>query len=453
MLFLGRFHPLLVHFPIVLLLTAFVFEVMSRSHHFRGLKFSVLPLLVLGTVGAILSALTGYFISQEGGYDQSTLQRHQWAGIITAIVAFASTMAKWRKSNQKGLIATLFIILTMLVVITGHLGAGLTHGKDFLTEYAPWNRQSEAPFTLPVIANPDDAVLYADMIRPILEYRCYSCHSEKRQKGDLRLDGEEYIRKGGESGQILDGRAGELCRRLLLPAEHEDHMPPNEREQPSSAEIELIVAWVESGANFNAKVASMDNAALIKGYWSILQAATEPSWLPDEEVEAGDAGSIVSLTSAGALVMPVAANSNFLTIDFLNVRNLLQVAIPLQKLSDQVVELRAEGKTLPDSVTSAIAGLRNLRKLSLANSSFKVEQVDFSAWPDLVYLNLTGTGVGEEALAPLAELKGLRKLYLFKTNVTAEDVAMLKTNNPSLEVDVGGYNLPVLVTDTLVYRR
>ena len=118
MLFLGRFHPLLVHFPIVLLLTAFIFEVMSRSHHFRGLKFSVLPLLLLGAVSATLSALTGYFISHEGGYDASALQRHQWAGIATALVASAAVVAKWKKANQGGLIATLFIVLTMLVVVT-----------------------------------------------------------------------------------------------------------------------------------------------------------------------------------------------------------------------------------------------------------------------------------------------------------------------------------------------
>jgi uncharacterized membrane protein len=453
MLFLGRFHPLLVHFPIVLLLTAFVFEVMSRSHHFRGLKFSVLPLLLLGTIGAVLSALTGYFISQEGGYDQDALQRHQWAGIITAIVAASATLAKWKKGHQGGLIATLFIIITMLVVVTGHLGARLTHGEDFLTEYAPWNDDNETKFALPVITNPDEAVMYADMIRPILEYRCYSCHSEKRQKGDLRLDNEESIRKGGESGPILGGRTGELCRRLLLPAEHEDHMPPNEREQPSSAEIELIVAWVESGADFNAKVASLDNAALIKSYWNILQAATDPSWLPEEEVSAGDAASIAALTSTGALVMPVASNSNFLTVEFLNVRNFGKISEPLLKLRDQVVELRADGKTLPDSVTAAISGLRNLRRLSLANATFKADGIDFSALPDLVYLNLTGTDVGEEVLADLSELKRLRKLYVYKTKLTEDKVAVLKQGNPGLEVDVGGYDLPFLITDTLVYRR
>src|SRR5690606_27344058 len=103
MLFLGRFHPLLVHFPIVLLLTAFVFELMSRSHYFRGLKFSVLPLLVLGAVSALVSALTGFFLSGDGDYDQNVLIRHQWAGITTALLSAIAVAVKWKKGNQSGL--------------------------------------------------------------------------------------------------------------------------------------------------------------------------------------------------------------------------------------------------------------------------------------------------------------------------------------------------------------
>jgi hypothetical protein len=50
-------------------------------------------------------------------------------------------------------------------------------------------------------------------------------------------------------------------------------------------------------------------------------------------------------------------------------------------------------------------------------------------------------------------MKRLKKLYLYNTNVSAADVASLKDRNPELEVDLGGYDLPFLVTDTLVYRR
>lgn len=452
MLFLGRFHPLLVHFPIVLLLTAFVFQVLSRSHYFRGLRFSVLPLLVLGAFGAVLSAVTGFFISGEGGYDSSALARHQWAGITTAVLSLAAAAVKWKMANQSGLMATVFIMLTMLVVFTGHLGAGLTHGEDFLTEYAPWNDGKGKEFMLPVIENIDEAVLYADMIKPVLEHRCYSCHSAKRQKGDLRLDTEAFIRKGGESGSILDGRSGELCRRILLPLEHEDHMPPNEREQLSSAEIELIAAWVESGAGFKAKVASLADAKRIKAYWGILQSAQKEDWFPSEEVPPGDAASIASLTSAGILVLPAARDRNYLIVDFMNAKSLTGASKALISLRDQIVDLSAEGRSLPDSVLVAIGQLHNLRKLSLANSTFEEDKMAL-VFPELRNLNLTGTNVSDQVLMNAMDLAKLQKLYLYKTPTTPEARSRLAAAQPGLKIDTGRYTLPVLATDTLVYGR
>lgn len=452
MLFLGRFHPLLVHFPIVLLLVAFIFELMSRSHHFRGLRFSVLPLLILGSFSAVVSALTGYFISGEGGYDQNALIRHQWAGIATAVISLLATVVKWKKGNQIGFISALLIIVTMLVVVTGHLGAGLTHGEDFLTEYAPWANKYTAEFSLPVIENVDEAVLYADMIRPVLEYKCYACHSRKRQKGDLRLDTEEFIRRGGESGGILDGRSGELCRRILLPLEDEDHMPPSEREQLSSVETELIAAWIESGASFDASVASLENAERIKAYWGILQSAQTSDWFPTDEVPAGNTASIDSLKSAGILVLPAAHDNNYLVVDFLNVKSLAGVSSALTTLREQVVDLTAEGMPLSDTLLSAIGQLRNLRKLNLANATFEEDKLEL-AFPELRFLNLKGTTVNDSTLTKIAVLTKLQKLYLYMTPAAEGAFTQLAASIPTLEIDTGGYALPVLATDTLVYRR
>src|SRR5690606_37707638 len=452
MLFLGRFHPLLVHFPIVLLLVAFVFELMSRSHHFRGLKFSVLPLLVLGSFSAVVSALTGYLISGEGGYDQSTLIRHQWAGIATAFISLVAVGVRWKMGAQGGLIATVLIILTILVVATGHLGAGLTHGDDFLTEYAPWGKKYPKEFALPVIANLDEAVLYEDMIRPVLEHKCYACHSSKRQKGDLRLDSEEFIRRGGESGSILDGRSGELCRRILLPLEDEDHMPPNERDQLSSAETELIAAWVESGAGFQTRVASLENADRIKAYWGILQSSREEGWLPTVEVQPGSAKAIESLSSAGVMLLVPAYDSHCRLVDFVNAKSMSGMADALVSLKDQIVDLSAEGKSLPDSLLAAIGQLGNLRKLSLANSTFEEDKLALS-FPELRYLNLTGTRLSDLAITKMTGMPKLQKLYLYNTVTTPEALAQLAAASPGLEIDTGRYTLPVLATDTLVYRR
>ena len=85
---------------------------------------------------------------------------------------------------------------------------------------------------------------------------CY-CHSSSKQKGDLRLDKEEFIMRGGKNGLVIkDGPvdSSSLYKRLILPLEDEDHMPPNEKPQLSSSEIALIQYWIEDHADFTKPV-------------------------------------------------------------------------------------------------------------------------------------------------------------------------------------------------------
>jgi hypothetical protein len=50
-------------------------------------------------------------------------------------------------------------------------------------------------------------------------------------------------------------------------------------------------------------------------------------------------------------------------------------------------------------------------------------------------------------------LPNLRKVYLYQTTVTKDAIARLAMASPTVEIDTGGYVLPVLATDTLVWRR
>src|SRR5688572_6968152 len=40
-------------------------------------------------------------------------------------------------------------------------------------------------------------------VRPLLVEQCYSGHGEKKQKGGLRLDSAEGVRKGGKNGAVV----------------------------------------------------------------------------------------------------------------------------------------------------------------------------------------------------------------------------------------------------------
>jgi hypothetical protein len=114
------------------------------------------------------------------------------------------------------------------------LGGSITHGSDYLTKHFP-------PATKVIVKQKESrylmcskALAYTDVIKPILETRCYGCHGPNKQKGKLRLDEPDFILKGGKDGKIIiAGKADEsnLIERIFLPKENEDHMPPKEKAQ------------------------------------------------------------------------------------------------------------------------------------------------------------------------------------------------------------------------------
>lgn len=98
-----------------------------------------------------------------------------------------------------------------------------------------------------------DTVHFEERILPLFYQRCFSCHSEKKEKpkGGLRLDSVEAIR---ESGVIAPGNPGEseLLIRISLPHDDDDFMPPPEGgAQPfNDDEQAMMKAWIREGASF-----------------------------------------------------------------------------------------------------------------------------------------------------------------------------------------------------------
>ena len=94
--------------------------------------------------------------------------------------------------------------------------------------------------------DPKGVKFFEDKIRPVLVQSCYPCHSRDAQKakklrGGLLLDSRDGLRKGGDSGPVLDG--------LLLKAlrqEGELKMPPKGK-LPARV-VADFEAWLKMGA-------------------------------------------------------------------------------------------------------------------------------------------------------------------------------------------------------------
>ena len=75
--------------------------------------------------------------------------------------------------------------------------------------------------------SPEEAKVYADVIQPLLNAKCVSCHGETKQKGKLRLDTAEHTFKGGKGAKadiIVKGTIddSELTYRVSLPKDDDN---------------------------------------------------------------------------------------------------------------------------------------------------------------------------------------------------------------------------------------
>lgn len=254
--FLGRLHPLVLHFPIGLLGFVMLAEALTVAT-FGKFRFPVRFPLFVGAATGVLSAVAGYLLMLGDDIQGALVERHLYVGLAFAAVAVATTAVRFAPSfgasaRMRWLYRAGLVLTAATMTWTGHLGASITHGDEFLTEH--WmGRESRAARAARERAAIPAAGLqaYADIVAPILEARCYNCHDAGRIKGGLRLDSWDDIAFGGDSGAafVAGDPAGSLMVKLMrLPPHDDEKMPPEDKPQPAPEEIELIELWIAAGA-------------------------------------------------------------------------------------------------------------------------------------------------------------------------------------------------------------
>ena len=453
--FFGHFHVVLVHLPIGILLLACVFQWLERRPKFSSLHVATNIALLIGMICAILSALTGYLLSFSGDYDEGLVITHQWFGISVAAVSIAMFYYHNKAVSFKTQVS-ISILLFVLIIITGHIGGSLTHGSDYLTK--SWTLTSDTVALRKPIPNVQEAMVYPDVIQPILQTKCYSCHGKNKQKGKLRMDDSLRLMKGGKDGPVIipgNVEKSEMAKRISLPREDDDHMPPKEKPQPSEQEIALIHWWIKSGASFDKKVKQLDQPEELKPALLALQNVQEKKIivpdLPAKPVVKANDEAIKKLKDIGAVVDPVAQNTNYLSANFVTVTNPgdreIQLLLPLK---EQLIELKLSGASITDSALLVIAQFKNLMRLQLDHTKITDKGLaSLRALEELRYLNLVGTAVTEKGVMQLKDLKNLRSIYLYQTGVKKSQWKDLKKAFPKTLIDSGGYTVPFLPTDTI----
>jgi mono/diheme cytochrome c family protein/uncharacterized membrane protein len=463
----GRLHPLLVHLPLGILLAALAFWLLSKRERHAALRPAMNLLLLAGAVTAIGSCISGYVLSQDGGYDETLVGRHQWAGIFTAAVSlffYYLHRADSRIPDRPLVNNTTAILLAAGLFWTGHLGGSLTHGDGYLTEAITGGDASIAD-TIPIVPDVQEARLYKDLAQPLLTARCVSCHGPGKQKGRLRLDGLDNIRKGGKDGDVvLEGspEKSELIKRLLLPAEDEHRMPPKGKPQLTAPQVALLKWWVKVGIATEKKVKDIPQTDSLRKMLAVLQtkaveghAGLTIPGLPTQPVAAADPKVIDSLKARGIVVMPVASGNPYLMANLVNA-NLGgdSAALLLAGIKDQLVNLKMGSSGLTDKGCRSLARLKKLVWLRIDDNPVSDTGVRaLSALDSLRTISLTGTRVTKDGVTALASLSHLGSIYLFRTAVKTEDWAAMVKAFPHTRLDSGGYRQESLESDTTLVKR
>jgi mono/diheme cytochrome c family protein len=447
--FIGRLHPLFVHLPIGFLVLGLLLYWWTEFTNDKRLIPALKPIFLLGTIAAVVSIATGFFLSWQDDYDEDSLNRHRNSGIALAVLSLYFWFLITKKVEGRRPLYLSFSVM-LLLVLSGHYGASLTHGSGFLFGSGP------DAIRFKPLANAQEALAYKEVIDPILQQKCVSCHGADKQKGKLRLDSEAFIKKGGKNGNTVAKNADEalMLNRILLPPDDEEHMPPKEKGQLTKDQVALIDWWIRNGANFQAKVKEIQQDDQIKKTLVKLEGPGEADVetvtevLP--EVDPAPAAMVALLKKAGAVVVPVAAGSALLTVNLINLTDSTeQTWKALAAISEQVLELKAEGAKVSNATMSYLKDMKHLRRLSLVGSSINDSALTrIAALTALQSLNLRGTKVTGTGLAALAPLKNLKALYLFQTTVDSSNMAMVKTKLPGIQLEAGQYQVPILYSDT-----
>jgi len=435
---IGRMHPLILHFPIVILLLAMLLEFFRFKPEYAGNAFYrnfLQGLLLIGALFAAVTVIMGLFLSREEGYEGATLTYHKWTG--AGIFFFASIIywvrnARWYKSVAARAGALLSVVA---LVLTGHYGAALTHGSNFIWEPIS-NKKEVAEVPL------DQAVVYTNVIKPILEQKCTGCHNPDKLKGELILTDPQSIMKGGKSGKLLvpgNPQMSLLLQRVHLPMEEKKHMPPSGKAQLTLQEISLLTLWVKQKADFQKKLTALPASDSLR---MLATAFLQPHSQEEEyDFPAVDEDKVKALNTDYRTILPLARESPALAVNIYNAAayNVSQLD-ELGDIRKQVISLNLNKMPVKDADLKSIAKFENLRKLDLNFTDVSAAGLkELSGLKHLQNLTLSGTKLGLNDLKGLLpQLKSVKTVAVWDTKLSAADVQQLQQSNKGMNI-IGGF--------------
>lgn len=488
--FAGRLHPLILHLPIGMLAALVALESFAILRR-RPLEIGTrVPLAWLTALSAIAAAGAGWLLASENESGSQTLEWHRWLAIAFAALITLAALASASERSRKLYAMALAFAATVLAP-AGHLGGSLTHGEDFLFEPLRGPNTNGNTRGTPSDSSTATLTAFDRSIKPIFESRCVACHGPKKTKGGLQLHTLAALMKGGDGGAVVipgDAASSELIRRIRLPKNDDDLMPPPAKPQLTLEQIEAIEAWVANGADQGSAspaehhesppITPPADETVTKPLGAKSPSSTDSTaWIdaspPENPKSPNKVGRFVRLSPtlfdplrrALAHVEPIAPDSGLMWIDASMISDLddARAAELLAPVAPAIAELSLAGTRITDALAPTLARMPNLRKLDLSRTRFtSVGLAGLAPLVSLESINLTGLALGaptpttpdgsantapnkapsaspmtSPALDALASLPALRHVSLWRTGIDDDAIAAWAKRPANLTIELG----------------
>lgn len=455
---LGRMHPLLVHLPIGILIFGIAlcfFPQRDRNNFIPAIRLAFL----LGGIAALGAGISGFLQYQFEGFAWEDVRVHLVGGVLTALGSFGLFFHLRKKDVIQSKGKAFAFGLGLILMITGHLGGSLTHGENYFTEVLPLEFQSFLGIEIQPEKGPqlpeenwEEAVFYSEIIQPILNQNCKSCHNPRNQKGELDLTTMKGLLAGGEDGLIFtagDAEHSELFARLILPKDDEKHMPPAGKRQPSKEEIALIESWIKNGGK---ETQTLAEAGISRKLIEQFILKSEVPFYPKTSLAILSADSLATLKTAGFFAEAIESGSGLLKVSCTNFSGFQDSDWEkLSPIKNRIAYLDLSGTQATDAILDSLEGLSNLTVLKLNETAVSGNSLDkLAQLPHLKLLYLNKTGVNLRIIEQLSTSKSLQKVFAYQTRAAEEFPNSGKMSLPFL-LETGNYSLPKLPSDTIVY--
>ncbi len=444
--FIGRFHPLLVHFPIVGVLATVALEWINRKNKLPSSWINIAYWTTL--ISILTSVVAGALLMHTGDYGGAVIRKHQWLAIGLGIywvwatkLRTQSNAAQWQRSRL-----SLLAVCLVLTISSGHLGGSLTHGNVFLQVPLQKRKAQKLLSQTDAAVHPASLQVFGQIILPILSEKCNKCHNSSNPKGGLDMQRYSSLIRGGKSKApiVVAGapQRSELSIRVHLPTNHEEFMPPDGRTPLTTAERRIIDWWIEQGASPQDTLGTGPTDSLtLKAMDAQLERIMERQMMTSlnrKEIRSMAPKMAKLGQDLGLKIEPDAVADSLLYR--------ISMQIPTKVVTDDQIARLMPHRHLFSKVSLVSADITDAAFFHLSQMPFLEELMvakccidgsglkHFIGHPRLRVLNLSHTDVSDVHALTLTRMEALERVFLFNAFVSKTTISALDQHLQAVDV-------------------